>query len=379
MLSKYKPLMLVVLLIIVIITGWYFTRSYPPQSKLSSVEEIHVKALLKEMKTHCVGRYLVDLPTSFTLSTGAEPLDKNQWIANVKWPERSYNTYITSKRMYYPAFEQMLKRREKELSKTRTDNPANMPFLKKIWPLPAGMNGVIFERNLGISADDAIRTLEAYIYSEGVAMKIQKESINDLAPRYKKDRERRGSETNYIPGDLDKLSNLLSRLRGREEDEIPRGAGSCIANAFIAAQTSWREEEDIAFVFSSENLLGINFVIDTDNSTREEISLLDRADEITKILSEVDAKIIRKGRREINNMKAEEMLASGPKWGSVNPVYIFNLFINETQGSNKTPYFNAILTNEGNSDIPFTGYNQDELMAMWDTITQTVRMRPGTL
>lgn len=376
--SENKLLWLASILLIVIAAGWYFSRAYPPQIKLSTAEETHVNELLTRMKTHCIGRYLIDLPGSFTLSTGTEPLEKQQWIANLKWPDRSYKTYIASKRMYYPAFEQMLERREKELMETLTTNPVNMPFLKKIWPLPVGMNGVIFERNLDTSADDAIRTLEAYIYSEGVAIKLQKESINDLAPRYKEGRERRGSETNYIPGDLDKINYLLSRIRGKEADEIPREAGSCIANAFIAPDKKGDEQEDVAFVFFSEKMSGLNFVVSTNNFLQEKESLLERAGEISNTLSEVNARIIRKGHLEMNNMKAEEMLITGPKADSYYPVYIFNLYINEKRGSNKTPWVNVTLTNESNSSIPDAGYSENELIAFWNTISQTIRMRPGT-
>lgn len=70
------------------------------------------------------------------------------------------------------------------------------------------------------------------------------------------------------------------------------------------------------------------------------------------------------------------MIASGPKPGSNNPIYIFSLYVNEMQGSNKTPWFNFNLSNESNAIIPYTGYTQDELIVFWNTITQTIRMRP---
>lgn len=72
-------------------------------------EMANVNELLSEMKTHCVGRYLIDLPASFTLSSGMEPLENERWLTVITWPERSYKNYITSKRMYYPSYEQMLK------------------------------------------------------------------------------------------------------------------------------------------------------------------------------------------------------------------------------------------------------------------------------
>lgn len=300
MLSKHKFLWLIPTFLIITVIAWCFSRYDPLPVKLSSAEEMHVNTLLSDMKTHCIGRYLIDIPASFQLSTGSTSLEEEQWVADINWPERSYKAYIASKRMYYPAFERLLKRREKELSETRTANPVNMPFLKKNWPLPAGMKGVIFERNLDTSADDALRTLEAYVYSNDVAIKIQKKSANDLAPRYKKDRERRGSETNYIPGDIDKINDLLSRIRGRESGEVPREPGSCIANAFIAIDKSGREQEDITLLFSSKKLPGVNIEVSTNNFLQSDNSLLDRVGEISDAFSRVNASILDKGSRKIN-------------------------------------------------------------------------------
>ncbi|ROP49460.1 hypothetical protein EDF81_4472 [Enterobacter sp. BIGb0383] len=346
------------------------------QANPVATETAHVKELLSEMKTHCVGRYLFDLPVSFSLSTGTEPLEKDSWIAVINWPDRTYKTYITSKRMYYPAFEQMLKRREQELRETRTDNPLNMPFLKKTWPLSADMKGVVFERNLDVNSNDSVRTLEAYLYSNGVAIKLQKESINDLAPRYQKDRERRGGETNYIPGDLEKLRELFSRIRGRGKDEIPNESGSCIANAFIERRLNDSEQEDITHLFSSENLPGFDVEVNTNNFQCDEEGILERAEDIGEALSGVNARIIHKGSREINLLKASEMLITGPKPNNDYPVYIFDLYANEKRGSNKSPWVNISLSNEGNVNIPPADYNQEELLIFWNAITRTVRMRP---
>ena len=374
--SSYKWRRPIFIFFLVIIIVWYFTHTYPPKITLSPKEEKHVKELLNKMETHCVGRYLIDLPASFTLLNGTEPLEENKWIADIGSPEYSHKIHIASKRMYYPAFEKLLKRREMELSEIRTNNPENMPFLKKIWPLPIGMKGVIFERNLDFSVNDMVRMLEGYIYNGSVAIKIEKKTMNDLAPRYKEYRERLGSETNNIPGDIEKFNDLLSRIQGREGNEIPRMTGSCMANIFLMPDKKGMEQEDISFVFSSEKIPGVNFVINTDNFTQEKSGLLDRTGEIRQVLSETDAEIFRKGRRKINGVKAEEMLVTGSEPDSDYPVYIFNLFMNETHGSNQTPYLNVALTNEGNSVIPFTGYNQNELIDIWNAITQTIRIRP---
>jgi hypothetical protein len=68
------------------------------------------------MKPCCVGRYMFDLPSSFTAYNDSAPLDKNIWAAVISRPEDIYVTYLMTKKMYRPAFTQLIQRREKELS-----------------------------------------------------------------------------------------------------------------------------------------------------------------------------------------------------------------------------------------------------------------------
>jgi hypothetical protein len=45
------------------------------------------------------------------------------------------------------------------------------------------MDGVIFERNENGGTADAMRILEGYLYTNGVVIKFQKQTINDSASR----------------------------------------------------------------------------------------------------------------------------------------------------------------------------------------------------
>lgn len=106
------------------------------------------------------------------------------------------------------------------------------------------MKGVIFERNVDSGTNDAMRTLESYLYTNGVAIKLQKVSVNNSSPRYEKDR---GGDPirNFIFRDIDRMKNLLLRITGRQENEISVAPGSCIADAFIATDKYAQEKEDI--------------------------------------------------------------------------------------------------------------------------------------
>jgi hypothetical protein len=57
------------------------------------------------------------------------------------------------------------------------------------------MDGVIFERNENGGAADAMRILEGYLYTNGVVIKFQKQTINDSAHVYNEQRNGAQPET----------------------------------------------------------------------------------------------------------------------------------------------------------------------------------------
>ena len=76
----------------------------------------------------------------------------------------------------------------------------------------------------------------------------------------------------------------------------------------------------------------------------------------------------------MNGLQAQEFLATGLQASQDEPRYGFDMFINETTASYKTPNF--ILTLE-NDSMPPTSYSKEEIIAFWDTISRSVRVRPG--
>ena len=115
--------------------------------------------------------------------------------------------------------------------------------------------------------------------------------------------------------------------------------------------------------------------ISTDNFTTENNGLLARLDEISNIVEQSGGHIERKGSFTNNGLSAEELLAIGLQRSSEIPRYRFDLYINETKTSHENPNFIISLDNEGSSAIP---YEQGELIAFWDSITRTIRLRPNS-
>ena len=351
----------------------YFRPYNPSPQTLTSSQQVTMNKINAEMKPYCVGRYMLDLPSSFTAYNDAAPLDNNIWAAVISRPEDMYKTYLATKKMYHPGFVQLIALREKALQNSKTIDAQDMPLLKKVWPLPTGMDGVIFERNENGGAADAMRILEGYIYSNGVVIKFQKQTVNDSASRY--ERQRNGDPIqNYVTSDVSQMQSLMTRISGRDNDFIPTKPGSCITHAFIATDPTAREQEDINIGLISATFNNIRVALSTDNFTCEENTVLERMGEITSNISRSRGGIERKGAFSVNGLQAQEFLATGLQEDNDEPRYNFEMYINEMTASYKTPGFILTLDNQR---MPPTSYSKGEIIAFWDTISRSVRVRPG--
>ena len=352
----------------------YFRPYNPSPQTLTSSQQVAMNKINAEMKPYCVGRYMLDLPSSFTAYNDSAPLDDNIWAAVTSRPEDTYKTYLATKKMYHPGFVQLIALREKVLQNSKTIDAQDMPFLKKVWPLPDGMDGVIFERNENESVADAMRILEGYLYTNGVVIKLQKQTINDSSSVYNKQRRGRPAR-NYVARDVSQMQSLMARISGRDNDVIPTKPGSCITHAFIATDPTAREREDINIGLISNTFDNIRVVVSNDNFTREENTVLDRMGEIKSNISRSRGGIERKGAFSVNGLQAQEFLATGLQEDNDEPRYQFEMYINEMTASYKAPGFMLTLDNQRMSP---TSYSKEEIIAFWDEISRSVRLRPGT-
>ena len=373
--NKIKQKAMILVAFIVAGYGLYqYFRPYDPSPQtLTSSQQVAMNKINAEMKPYCAGRYMLDLPSSFTAYNDAAPLDNNIWAAVISRPEDIYKTYLATKKMYHPGFVQLIALREKALQNSKTIDARDMPFLKKVWPLPTGMDGVIFERNDNEGTADFIRILEGYLYTNGVVIKFQKQTINDSSPVYNEQRRGRPAR-NYVASDVSQMKTLMARISGRDNDVIPTKPGSCITHAFIATDPTARDQEDINIGLISRTFDNIRVAVSTDNFTREENTVLDRMGEITSNISRSRGGIERKGAFSVNGLQVQEFLATGLQEDNDEPRYNFEMYINEMTASYKTPGFILTLDNQR---MPPTSYSKEEIIAFWDTISRSVRVRPG--
>jgi Tle cognate immunity protein 4 C-terminal domain/Tle cognate immunity protein 4 N-terminal domain len=371
--NKVKRKVIILAAFIVLSVGGYqYFRPYNPSpQRLTSSQQEVMNKINAEMKQYCVGRYMLDLPSSFTAYNDSAPLDENIWAAVISRPEDMYKTYLATKKMYRPGFMQLLALREKALRESKTIDAQDMPFLKKVWPLSGGMDGVIFERNENESVADAMRILEGYLYTNGVVIKLQKQTINDSSALYNEQRRGRPAR-NYVARDVSQMQSLMARISGRDNGAIPTKPGSCITHAFIATDPTSLDREDISVGLESKTLEHVRIILSTDNFTREKDTVLERSGEIESNLYR--GHVERKGAFSVNGIQAQEFLATGSQSSSDEPRYDFEMFINEMSASYQTPNF--ILTLE-NDAMPPTSYSKEEIISFWDRISRSVRVRPG--
>jgi hypothetical protein len=357
-----KKTVLATLAIVTLFSLWQWLKPYPSRMTLTEQEHNVVDSLLTNPTPRCIGRYLVDLPEDFNSPTGAVYINKKE---------------IEFTRLYLPAFEQRIRLREEELRKKKPFDAVDLPFLKNVYPLSNGMKGVIFETNSGNVAPDVFREFEAHIYSNGVAFKTELSAMNPDSARYQKERE---SDPDYyknnIQEKLNELNQLLTRLHGRQENEIPQEKGICFPNGFISGASGVAYEiEDVRFSYRSKINSKLYLDFSTNNYIQEETTMLERSSTISSGLLDIQATTLMKGRRESNKLAAEEWLVVGngedPRSG-----HTFALKVNEKTGSPQTPMLSMEL-NHG--PLPDEALSQNAVITVWQKITETLRVRPGAI
>lgn len=356
---------LFVVLLIFSTVFWLLTRSWPVTS-LTAKEKQMTDKLFEQTRPQCIGRYLFDVPASFN----------NVAMGQVKINDMR----ITSKRLYPPAFAQRIRLREQELKNSPVVDPLDLPYLKQVYRI--NDNAVIFDRNENESVPGFGRILEGHLYSNGVAFIVTTE-ITDLSdPKYKKDREdylNSGSKENDLndkPQKLAEMQSLLSRLKGRNDEEVPTLPGICIPEGFIS-DANMTSKDDITFIYKP---VDFEIIVNSYNTLDKDNTLLERGNEINAALIRVGAHTLKKGTVKLPGIDAEEWLMKGkqdiyqPKEKNVN-YYTFQFYGNEKTGDLKHPVFSVELHNSG---LETKTYTESQLVDIWDRITRTFRYRTGS-
>ncbi|WP_279047055.1 T6SS immunity protein Tli4 family protein [Cedecea davisae] len=363
---KKIPLQLLIPLAMLLLAAGYYLHNYvtfvhtPPA--LTDKEKRMVDTLFATTKAQCVGRYVFEVPASF----------ENTQMDRAQINEVS----ISSKRLYRPAFAQRIRLREEELQNGHTVRNVDQPFLKQVYRLSE--NAVIFDRNENGSVPGFGRILEGHLYVDGVAFILTQE-ITDLSDlKYQQEKEslfKAGvsvGSLNTKPQKLAELQDLMSRLRGRQDDEIPTQPGTCISEGFIR-EGNGKPKEDIVFIYPHNSVFSFN--VWSNNALKESTDMLERSGEIQAYFTEINARTLRKGKTSIAGFEASEWLATAPSEESPDTPsaqLLFTAVANEKTADFTHPNLDLTLSNHA---LPPPAYSDAELVEIWDRITRSFRVR----
>ncbi|WP_313079757.1 T6SS immunity protein Tli4 family protein [Atlantibacter sp.] len=322
-----------------------------------------INTLFAQTKPQCIGRYVIDVPGSFN-----NQLHDMVFIDDFK---------IESKPLYPPAFKQRVQLREQALRDATNkpgNSPKNAPFLKEVIFLPEG-KGVIFDHNES-GTPDIYRQLEAHVYS-GMSAFIITTDIRDFSDKKHSEKKSkylaRGfteAEANTRPAKLAALQSLISRLSGRKDEDIPSGKGVCIPNGFIR-DDGGKHREKITFSYENDDFIFGAYTNNTYMGSND--TLFNRTAEIENVLKLTNQHTIKKYTLSPGGVPVQAWLSAGSQTlkNNVSPLYEFDLYANEANGTPDKPW----LTMGINNEYKKTRYSEAQMIEIWDRLVSSLRYK----
>lgn len=303
-----------------------------------------------KMKTVCVGRYLVEVPSQAEVTLSGEMMDGFD-IDTVEEDEASFRERVAAREAEMTGQGGMVEARDLQVP---------------------GMNGRLlihgrarsYSMEGGRHVDDEWVSVDAYAHLDGVSF--------SLSMQYADVSDGRTAEA------------LLARLRLRKENEIPSAPGFCIARAVftdplpphktehIAMHVGFLDHPDVALALASLPGGG------RDRSLLRRFADMDAeagADELLRVTK------LRVGKRSINGIDGEEVLE---RVRELNFATTYG-FMWETQGildDPRHPYLTlelhgGISPRQGGKPVD-TSLHGDAVLAIWDSISSSIRPQPAT-
>ncbi|RZT42090.1 T6SS immunity protein Tli4 family protein [Cupriavidus agavae] len=336
------------------------------QRPLTPQEKDTLNHLTENLVTRCVGRYLIDVPADSHMfqSTNVEKV------------------MVEAQAMTHERYLREMQARHEELMATKNDSGYQYLYNDGVIEGMPDSRYFIALRSPG-ALTDAGRMIEAYRWDRGYRIKMMLEAYSAKDSTYFKDdpsvRDNPGM-TN-ISERLAKIVSFLSRTQGRPDTEIPTEPGMCFPGGFIAGHASEKENLRAHFVLDTHR--DVSFDLDTDTDIRGTTTLLQRGDEIRRVLRhKKDGRTLRNGRVQLTDLAAEEWLMAGETHAGV-AAFHFQLEANSLVGSPKSPFLQLEL-DVGTSNRLLKSYREPagslteaESVGLWDAVSRTLRPRPN--
>jgi hypothetical protein len=334
---------------------------------LSQQEKQTVTELTANLKTRCVGRYLIDMPGDAWESSTA----KIQGVS------------IEAKAMAEDAWRREVAQREAELKATKSRDA--YPFLYAAGKARGDSTYYFIHRGT-IYNDPSRRYVEGYKWDRGYRFLLKITSYDYTHPDQTSDPivQRMTVQNNSAEKTAVVLS-LLEKLRGRSPDEIPAEPGVCFTGGFLPAPAGGNEEVNAGFGFD-QSMQDVRWRVSTSPDFLDNTTVSQHADstEARVGLKAMQGTDVRKGSFDLRDMPATEWLYESLKPGGGRGV-TFEMQVNETTSKPATPNFSLELNTGGRYDVRGKSTKFDppslttgEAVALWDAVSRSLRLRLGT-
>lgn len=324
----------------------------------TEMDKLEVARLTDRMETHCIGRFLIDMPAQAQVELGQPRIDGFDIAALAETPQE---------------FQKRLADRETQI-RAKPDQLGGNKNLESESEVKTsnGLVGKIFVHSRTVTEGTAARGLELERYrNEGVTLEalVHGAGISiDLVADY------------YDPHQVERLSRLVAQLVPNPDNRIPTEPGFCFDRAYFRDPLTADQGEQITMFGGLSKHPDVAFILILAAGLKPDPQgLLDRSAASARRLSlgvRMRISKLRAAPREIAGLPGEELVRTVVEDNGAR-VYSFWWEVGGTEDNLHIPHF-LFKMNTGKSDagpVP-SSLSERTALRLWDRILASIRVRP---
>ncbi|MDH5823749.1 T6SS immunity protein Tli4 family protein [Luteimonas sp. RD2P54] len=306
--------------------------------------------------THCVGRFLIDLPA--TTSTSYAP-------AHISGVVIKKIPYVSRE-----AFDASVKERLSQLASE--SNEYGNPSLERQEEFRGrGSSGIVayygrskpdywFEHGVRVEGSEGVN-VEAWVAHDTTGYHLYGEQL-------------------HAERSSDNARSLATRLMHAEVGEVPTEPGFCIERGIITDPPLSGQRENVTFFFEFRQYPDLKGKLTSTMPAQPPESLIRRMSSKEGISAVDQARIstLREGGRSVNGIAGEEVLESYAEDGGRH-TRLFSWEAPGKKGSRDEPTLSLELESEEGGNAVASSLSDDDAVALWDAILESIRLRPGAI
>lgn len=314
---------------------------------------------LPKMRTHCIGRYQIDLPEEFIMTKGSfltlyYGLDKNFQKVEIQNHRHQGES---------PSLSRLVEAEKAALvGRYHFKSPSKnmLAAIKEV-----DRDSILIEEYYG---QDVIDSLKLYLFAqrgEAIARLQNKKYSDDIEPR----------PLSFFESQLARIANNTRYVASPEQ----AGRSSCLGTLAIDDK---QDGEVYSLYFYSEKHPDVGINIDMNSLIEKgDGGLLARVSGKAALLRALDfsSTTLRKGKRQMAGRPGEELLDSGKQGGKIQRYFTAETLITEPSNISR-PVIAISMSVGGEQDKETNAYldpsmTEKESLAWWDAIVDSLRAR----